>query len=241
MTGPSDLDRALASFLDEGPWRAPDRPVDAALAHARAHPRRRDPFGTFRRDPMGRRTSSAMRPALVLATLLLLAALSAAVYIGSRPQQPAIVPPSQATETPSASPSAPSPSPLASPTSAGPTSVELVDGNGLTTTIQIVDRSGLLVAAAGFPADPERPQSAEIEAIQLPADEGGGERAIILMWVDFSCPGPHTLTIDETARNLVLGSRPCTADAIGVDHQLVLTFSEPIRATDLVVELIRLP
>lgn len=104
-----------------------------------------------------------------------------------------------------------------------------------------MDESGLLRAAQGFPADPDRAQNAEIEVIQLPADEGAGERAVILMWVDLSCPGPHTLTIDEAARRFVLETRPCEADSFPVDHQLVLTFAEPIAATEIEVELVRLP
>ena len=44
MTGSNDLDRMLASYLEEGPRRAPpDRAMDAALTFAAAHPRRRDP------------------------------------------------------------------------------------------------------------------------------------------------------------------------------------------------------
>lgn len=249
MTSSFDLDRALASFLEEGPVRVPDRPVEAALAHARSHPRRGDPFAPLRRDPMARRSGWSASPALVLAVLALLVALSTALYVGTRPQQPSIVPP---VPTPSAGPStpvvsrppSPSPSPSAAPSSAAPTppaEVQVVDGNGQTATVEIVDGSGLLVDADGFPPDPERAQNAEIEAIQLPADEGAGERAIIVMWVDLSCPGPHRLTIDETASSIVLETRSCPSDAMGVDHQLVLTFAEPVVAAELELDLVRIP
>ena len=57
MTGSNDLDRMLASYLEEGPRRAPDRAMDAALAFAVAHPRRRDPLLFLKPDVMARRTS----------------------------------------------------------------------------------------------------------------------------------------------------------------------------------------
>ena len=57
MTGSNDLDRMLASYLEEGPRRAPDRAMDAALTFAAAHPRRRDPLLFLKPDVMARRTS----------------------------------------------------------------------------------------------------------------------------------------------------------------------------------------
>ena len=65
MTGSNDLDRMLASYLEEGPRRAPDRAVDAALTFANAHPRRRDPLLFLKPDVMARRTSM-FSPRLVL-------------------------------------------------------------------------------------------------------------------------------------------------------------------------------
>ena len=64
MTGSNDLDRMLASYLEEGPRRAPDRAMDAALAFAVAHPRRRDPLLFLKPDVMARR-SSMFSPQLV--------------------------------------------------------------------------------------------------------------------------------------------------------------------------------
>ena len=57
MTGANDLDRILASYLEEGPRRAPDRAMDAALTFAAGHPRRWDPLLFLKPDVMARRTS----------------------------------------------------------------------------------------------------------------------------------------------------------------------------------------
>ena len=56
MTGSNDLDRMVASYLEEGPRRAPDRAVDAALTFAATHPRRRDPLLFLKPDVMARRS-----------------------------------------------------------------------------------------------------------------------------------------------------------------------------------------
>jgi hypothetical protein len=248
-----EFDRRLALFLDDGPTRSPERPVDGAITYALAHPRRRDPFAALRSDPMAsRRATWSSRPVLVLAILGLLLSLSVAAFVGSQRQQPTVLPPLSPEPTASAEPSqssdvlpslspsvAPAEAASPSPTRSAPTSVEVTDANGLTATIQIVDQSGLLTNATGFPAEPDRFQNAEIEAIQLPADEGAGERAIILMWTDLSCPGPHKLTIDATARHFVLEPQSCVADSIGVDHQLVLSFSEPVPAKEIQAEIVR--
>lgn len=252
MTTMNDFDRRLAAFLDEGPTRAPERIVEGAVAYAGAHRRRRDPFVALRRDPMAPRRPG-LRPALVFAVVALALAISAAVYIGSQRPDRSLVPlPSGpiATDVAPSTPPSPSASPTASPTSsstASPTPVatpgsftaELVDSNGLTATVEVTDESGLLTAVSGFEADANRPQNAEIEVIPLPADEGAGERILVVMWTELSCPGPHRLTIDETARQFVLEPEACEADAIGVDHQLVLDFSQPVPADEVEAEIRR--
>ena len=50
-----DLDRRLSDWIQDGPTGAPEHSIAAALGHARANPRRRDPLAVLRRDPMGRR------------------------------------------------------------------------------------------------------------------------------------------------------------------------------------------
>ena len=86
MTGSNDLDRMLASYLEEGPRRAPDRAMDAALTFAAAHPRRRDPLLFLKPEVMARR-SSMFSPQLAWAALVAVLALGAvaAIAIGTRP------------------------------------------------------------------------------------------------------------------------------------------------------------
>ena len=93
MTSPNDFDRRLGAWLDEGPGHAPERTIDAALAHARAHPRRRDPLAVLRRDPMsGNGFAGALRPLPLVAVLglILVAALGVAT-VGGFFRQPAVV------------------------------------------------------------------------------------------------------------------------------------------------------
>lgn len=244
MTTMDDFDRRLGLFLDEGPTRSPDRPLDQAIAHARAHPRRRDPFAALRRDPMsGPPMAWTTRPALVLAALALLVALSAALWVGSQQREtPQVVPPiPSATAVPSTEPSA-SPSPSADPTPREVT-VELTDANGQTKTLVVVDESGLLEDVfAGEQADPTREQDAPIEAVQVGADEGGGADGIVLHWVDLGCPDAYRLTIDETARAWVLDTPDaCAADAIGVNHMVTLIFREPLPADEVSAEILPRP
>ncbi len=234
MTGVDDLDRRFLQFLEDGPIRSPERPVEAALAHARAHPRRRDPLAVLRRDPMAPRSAWSARPALVLAALSMLVVLSAAaVFVGSQ-RQPSIAPVPSAPTTATAPPSA---SPVPTPREF---SAEIVNSVGQTKSIVVVDESGLLENVfAGEPADPDRPQNAEIEAVQVGADEGGGRDGIVLHWVDMPCGDDYRLTIDETARELVLDSPRCEGDTTIVNYQVWLDFSEPVPAAAVEERLVR--
>lgn len=237
MTTFDNLDRQLASFLDDGPVRAPDRSVEAAIAHCYANPRRRDPLRLLRRDPMARPATWSARPALVFAVLgLLLVMSAAALFVGSQ-RQPAVAPP-----TPELTPS-PSAGPPASPSPAGPTTseVEIVDSNGLSKTVVVTDESGLLEQAIPWEADIDRPQRGEIEVNQLPADEGGGQDGLIVQWLDLSCPNDVLLTVGPDARTVTVtvSSDGCESDAIGVDHGIWLDFSENVPADEVSVELVR--
>jgi ABC-type lipoprotein release transport system permease subunit len=80
MTAPTDLDRRIAAWFDEVPSRAPERTIDAVLAHAKSHPRRRDPFAALRRDPMGSGVGFGrlLQPVPLLAVLALLAIVAVA-------------------------------------------------------------------------------------------------------------------------------------------------------------------
>ena len=108
MTSSNDFDRRLGAWLDEGPERAPDRTIDAARAHAQAHPRRRDPLAVLRRDPMsGAGFAAGLRPLPLVAVLgLILVAAIGVATVGGFFSGPSVVPPPV---TPTASPTAPLP------------------------------------------------------------------------------------------------------------------------------------
>ena len=173
----NDLDRRLSDWLGDGPTSAPEPSIAAVLAHAHAHPRRRDPLAVLRRDPMGPSGGIGFGlralPVVVVLGLLLVATLAVASAGGLFDQRPVVVPPVQIpspstapTETPQASPSAPSPSPVVM-------SVELIGfGGRALSTIEVVDASGTLVGArTGQPAeDPSDPSPAVAERPRRPGD-----------------------------------------------------------------------
>jgi len=118
----NDLDRRLSDWLGDGPTSAPERSIAAALDHALAHPRRRDPLAVLRRDPMGSSGGSGfgLRALAVVVALglLLVAALALASVGGLFDQRPVVVPPVNPTSEPSVpvSPSPPiAPSPQVTP------------------------------------------------------------------------------------------------------------------------------
>ena len=83
MTGSNDLDRMLASYLEDGPRRAPDRAMDAALSFAASHPRRSDPLLFLKPDVMARR-SSMFSPQLAWVALVAVLALGAVAAFAFR-------------------------------------------------------------------------------------------------------------------------------------------------------------
>ena len=228
MTASNDLDRLLGEWLDEGPRRAPDRPLELALENARAHPRRPDPLGFLRPDAMApRRAVFGLRPVLVLAALAL---VLAAVAVGGGAFRESVQPPLPPPST--------SPSPIPSPT--GPPlplvfDVDLVVAAGEPQTVSIVDDSGLLVEArSGEPSADGR--SFPDDAVDVTNLD---ETTLRLGWSGFPCATDHALTIDEAARVFVLARPACRGetDAIGVDRILILRFAEPVDAADVEITL----
>ncbi len=228
MNTNTDLDRLLTEWLDEGPKRAPDRPVQLAVEHARSHPRRPDPFGFMRSDVMsGRRLPLALQPAWMLLLLgLLLVAMAAVIAVGSGLVDQAVVVP-RPTTTPSVAPSA-SASVSSEPTAAA-FSVDLVDGVGNHKTVAITDASGLLVGAAS--GQPEAGASGGDGIVVR--NEPGSPTTLRLTWV--GCPDDpgYELTIDAAARDMVLERDPCSGDTLPLDHILLLTFSQPVPAGEV--------
>jgi len=236
MSAPQDLDRRLDDWLQDGPGRAPERSIAAALEHAATHPRRRDPLAVLRRDPMGADGFGfgvAPRLGAMVAALglLLVAALAVATVGGLWPRQPAVVPPLPSTSpTPSVAPSptaspttAPSPVPSASPATSR---VDLVDDIGGHAFVEITDQSGTLVTArAGQPSE-AGPASGDIGASNL----AGDPKSIVLSWVGCPSDTPHVLTIAADGRTMTLDQPVCQGDTLGVDRVLVLTFDGPVPA-----------
>jgi hypothetical protein len=235
MTGSNDLDRMLGTYLDEGPRRSPDRPVEAAIAHARAHPRRRDPLGFLRPDVMARR-SSLVSPQLAWAALLVVLTLGAvaAIAIGSRPNTVPVVPPPTVIESPS-----PSAAPSEPPASASPRSFDIavVDEHDIRHLIEVIDLSGTLVAADGGPVFNEA-LAGDTLASNDPDVPGG----VFVAWTYASCASPTTVTIDASG-SLVTIERPrCTGDALGGNPLHVsLRFDGEVDAEALDVQLVETP
>ena len=231
MTGPNDLDRMLASYLEEGPRRAPDRAMDAALAFAVAHPRRRDPLLFLKPEVMPRR-SSMFSPQLAWVALIAVLALGAvaAFAIGTRPSEQPVVPPS-VVESPSPSPSrSEAPSPAV-------TTLELFDpNNGITWPVTVTDASGTLVAA-----EPETQQDVppvnRIEATNDPADP----TRVLLVWTFQGCAFPHNLSIDESGQVWRLERQQCLDTLGGADQRMTLVFSAPVDVSTLDVQLVETP
>ena len=233
MKTPDDLDRQLDDWLQqEGPTRPPEAPLEHAIQHARSHPRRRDPFGFLRRDPMaGPTTTLALRPAFVLVVLALLIAVAGAVVVGSRPDDPPVV-----VATPSPPP--PSTIPSAAPTAGASFHLSLRDDLGSGATVDVVDRSGTLVGARAAELterapDPAAPTSGEVTVQNV------DPTTLWIAWTAGNCPDAHSLTIDPTGRSIAISQPPfCGGDTIGVGRQLVLTFNRPIAAADVTATLV---
>jgi len=229
MTGSNDLDRMLASYLEEGPRRAPDRAVDAALTFAAAHPRRRDPLLPLKPDVMARR-SSMFSAQLAWAALIVVLALGAvaAFAIGSRPSEQPVVPPS-VVESPTTLPS-PNPSPRAF-------SVVVTDEHESDHPVDVIDESGRLVAVDPGPAY-TGPEMGEAAA----SNDPGSDTRLFVTWAFSGCDDPTSITIDATASGIVVERPECQGDTIGGNpHQVTLTFDGPVDAGTLDVQLFETP
>lgn len=236
MTSSNDFDRRLGAFLDDGPGHAPDRAIESALAHARAHPRRRDPLAALRRDPMaGGGLAGAMRPLPLVAVLglILVAALGVAT-VGGFFRQPAVVPPLPATPSPSA------PSPTATPTApAVPASspavirVDLIDDIGGDAFVEITDESGTMLDARSGQAAEAAEFTGDIGATNLASDPN----AVVLTWGGSPCDTRHVLTIAPDGRTMTVSRVACQGDALGIARVLVVRFDGPVPAADVIATL----
>jgi hypothetical protein len=122
MSERMDVDQILADWLQDGAFSAPDAPIEAAIAHARRHPRRRA-FGIFRRDVLAR---SGLQPAAIAAALVILALSALLVVAIGAFLRNNLVPVASPSPTPTASAPlvSPSPTPAATATPQPSTSSE---------------------------------------------------------------------------------------------------------------------
>lgn len=251
MTASNDLDRLLGAYLDDGPLRSPDRPVDAAIAFARTHPRRRDPLGFLKPDVMARR-SAMTSPQLAWAALLVALTLGAvaAFAIGSRPTDVPVVPPPTVIESPSPAPSAvpsavpspsldPSPSAftleLGAPEEPGPSGDT---GSVFDQTLTVEDASRSIVAVENGPI-PTDDAVTDLTAVADPDDP----TRVTLRWPFAPCDATLLLTIDAAGDSMRLERQGCViGDTIGgEDPQIVLTFSGPVDPSTFDLEFVETP
>lgn len=225
MTGFDETDRRISAwFADEG-VRAPERTVDTVLAHARAHPRRRDPFAALRGDPMRRGLGGALFapvPLLAAVGLIVIAVAGGAIAGGflDRSGPPVIASPSPS-PTASLSPT-PSPTPVPSPVMLH---VDLIEVAGADASVDITDRSGTLASAeSGQPQDGGSVGDDSIVVEPDPSDP----TVAVLTWTGTPCDTTHTLDIAEDGRTLTMTRAPCEGDAIPRDLRLRLRFDRPI-------------
>ena len=235
MTATDDLDRRIAAFFEDPPVRAPERTIDAVLAHARAHPRRRDPFAVLHRDPMAGGTGGGGRlasmPLVAAVALLVAAGLGGAAVGGLFDRGPSVV-------GPATSPS-PLPSGLGTPLpTIGPMpvlTVDLVESYGADASIEIADVSQSVVSAeSGQPGDGGSVAVGTVEVTADPADP----TTIVLTWSGTPCDTTHRLTIDGDGRTMELSRPRCEGDSIPRDLVLRLRYGAPVRADEVTVTLV---
>jgi hypothetical protein len=228
MTGTNEQDRRIAAWFQDVPTRVPERTIEAALAHARTHPRRRDPFAALRRDPMGSGGFGLGRlgqpvPLLAALGLLLAAAVAGAAVGGFFDRAPVLVPPDA------------SPAPTATPAPSAPPTpetirVDLIEHLGDDAFVDIIDESFSMTAAvSGDPGDGVDVSSDEVRVENDPNDPA----TIVLTWGGATCDTGHELVINADGRTLRMFRGACEGDTLGgVGHVLRLTFDAPAPAAE---------
>ena len=229
MTTFDETDRRIATWFTDETVRLPERTIDAVLAHARAHPRRRDPLATLRRDPMARPFSGGLFapvPLLAAIGLIVVAVLGAAV-VGGILDRPGPAPLPVPTAGPTATRS-PSPSPFT-------LHIDLVEVAGQDASIDITDRSGTLVdAESGQPSEGGSVGGSGIALANDPVDP----TVIVVTWTGTPCDTTHTLEIGADGRTMTLARPRCEGDATPRDLQARLRFREAIDASALAATLV---
>ena len=224
----SDLDRVLGEWFADGPRRAPEAPMTAAVEWARSHPRRRDPFQALRSDPMGGRSFFAplLQPAWAAAIVGMLLIAVVAIGVGSKPDQQPPPPTATASPSPTATPRpTPTPAPTAFP-------VELEAVVGVTPTVDVLDETGTLLGArSGTPVDGGVVNNGVLQVTQVDAT------TIELEWTALGCEDRYPLTI-EAGPTITLEQPRCDGDLLPIDRRLVLEFTGPVDASTIVARIV---
>jgi hypothetical protein len=236
MTLPNEQDRRIAAWFQDPPARVPERTIEAVLAHARSHPRRRDPFAALRRDPMGSGGFGLGRvgqplPLLAAVGLLLAAAFAGAAVGGWFDREPAVVPPI-VSPSPSVAPPSDAPTPEPTPSTVR---VDLLEDVGSDAFIDITDGSFTMTeAVSGDPGDRVDAPEGQVRVENDPGDPA----TIVLSWASSSCDTSHQLAIDADGRTMRMTRQPCEGDSLGgLGHVLRLTFDAPAPAAEFDVTL----
>ena len=152
------------------------------------------------------------------------------------PTAPAVTP--APTTKPTQAPRSPAQTPVPTPeqpdggSDAMPIKVDLENATGADVYVDIVDNTGLLVAAvSGTPGD-----GTSVEGYTL-AVENVDPTTIKLTWIDYPIDNALALyvdTFDGKLRLVLVQPEPTgPTDAMAFDRQLILTFSEPISASQV--------
>ncbi len=225
-----DLDVKVAAFLRDDADVASARSVDAALAHARTHPRRPDPLRALRRDPMDPRPRAFGARPRISRTWLLAAAVASVVVAGlagaaggwfdARPS--VVVPGPTPTPTPSAAigTAAPVPSPAVF-------RLDLPEVIGADAVIEIIDESGTLADA--LPVQTADGGSVAAGTVDVWSDPEDPSR-LILTWTGLPCTTTHRLDIAADGRTMQLTWTACDGDAIPRDLAVELRFDGAVAA-----------
>jgi hypothetical protein len=233
MNGSTDLDRVLTEWLDEGPTRAPEHPIQMALQHARAHPRRPDPIWFIRADAMSPRAQSfAFQPMFAVLTVGLLLAAVVAVGVGGLNQNQNVPPPTSSVEpsiTPTPAPPTSSPSPT--PPTIKNTDQNSFETDGSPVRIDIYDLAGTYIDAV------EDPESGNLETPvedTIGVENVAGDATQVRLAIS-RCPSmdEFLVTVDTIAMTLVVDGEPCTGDTLGLSSGVILQFSEAVPAAEL--------
>ncbi len=247
-----DVERRLAAFLgDDAFGRAPERAIEGAMAHARAHPRRRDVLAAVRPDPMdgwarvvglggpgARSAPGGVTPRLLLVASLglLLVAAFAVASVGGLFDRPAVVPPDG------------SPSPVADrgAVAVGGAVADAVAGARGAAASRSARRQSVMTPSWTSPTRRGRScrpcparlgTAARPMATSVVVTQGDTPETLVLTWTGLPCTTAHELAIGPDGLAMAMTQPACDGDTIPRDLVLELTFAAPVDAAEVVATL----